>query len=241
MQSNDNRLLQTETETWLKASRAAAVLGVSVNGLRHWANTGRIRHIRTPGGMRLYDVGSLVEPQASTIINNRVHLAYCRVSSSKQRADLERQATYLRDQCQAQGKENTQVIKDIGSGLNFKRRGLRTLLERCFKGEVRSVTVACRDRLCRFGFELLEWLIRDKCKVDLVVLQANDGQRTTSPEHELSQDILAILHVFSSRVCGLRRYDRKGQGNEGRGRGGKTTERGQRSSGCQGGEEHDHA
>eukprot|EP00966_Prymnesium_polylepis_P260674 6021180-Prymnesium_polylepis.3 len=157
---------------WIKGKLASSILGVSGSCLRNWANNGKIQCVRSPGGIRLYDTLSVTALSATDtaaaagVRDSRVDLAYCRVSSAKQRADLARQAEHLRRRCQAAGKA-VEVVQDVGSGLNFKRRGLRSLLARCLDGGVRSVTVASRDRLCRFGFELLEWLVVERCGVGL--------------------------------------------------------------------------
>jgi len=100
-------------------------------------------------------------------------------------------------------------ICDIGSGLNFKRKGLQTLLELCFKGLVSEVVVAHRDRLCRFRFELLEWTF-NKHNARLVVLD----QGNSSPEDELASDLISIVHVFSCRINGKRKYRRRNEKSE---------------------------
>ena len=198
---------------WVKGGVAAQQLGISIKSLRVWADSGKISSIRTPGGTRLYDVERFLAEKGERAQtgdthtdkltksdtgqhDDRVDIAYCRVSSAGQKADLERQVAFLHQQC-----PKAEIIKDVGSGLNFKRKGLEALLERALKGEVRSVTVAHRDRLCRFGFELIRWLL-ERQQVQLVVLN-NEHQ---SPETEFTEDLLAIVHVFSCRFNGLRRY-----------------------------------
>jgi predicted site-specific integrase-resolvase len=97
-----------------------------------------------------------------------------------------------------------EVIKDVGSGLNFQRRGLQTILERLMRGDQFTLVVACRDRLCRFGFELFEFMV-SKNGGQVVVL----SNPVHCPESELTQDLLSIIHVFSCRVHGLRKYGKK--------------------------------
>jgi predicted site-specific integrase-resolvase len=97
-----------------------------------------------------------------------------------------------------------EILSDIGSGINFKRKNLIALLEQTMLGNVREVVVAHRDRLCRFGFELLEWFFA-KHNVKLVVLDQTSG----SPQSELVADLLSIITVFSCRVHGLRKYSDK--------------------------------
>jgi predicted site-specific integrase-resolvase len=94
-----------------------------------------------------------------------------------------------------------EIVKDVGSALNYKRKGLKSLLGRILRGEKLKIVVAHRDRLARFGYELIEWLVSELGS-ELVVL--NDPIR--EPERELTEDLLTIIHVFSCRLYGLRNY-----------------------------------
>ena len=159
--------------------------------LRKWAREGRINYIRTEGNQRRYDVDSYIGLSRPTIT-----LCYCRVSSRKQSADLERQVAFMRERY-----PDAEVVTDLASGLNFKRKGLLSILERIHAGDKLRVVVAYRDRLARFGTELIETLL-ERNGGELVVL----NQRDLSPEEELTTDLLAILTVFGAPVNGLRRY-----------------------------------
>jgi predicted site-specific integrase-resolvase len=184
---------------WLKSNAAQKILDVHGNTLRRWADTGLIKFIRTPGGIRLYDVESVTAADGSTAKapeTRHAKIAYCRVSSAKQKDDLERQVSFMRAKC-----PGYEIVTDVGSGLNFKRKGLRSILERALSGDVQEVCVSHRDRLCRFGFELISWILQRQC-VKLVVL----SNESTSPQQEFTEDLLAIVHVFSCRFNGLRRY-----------------------------------
>ena len=176
---------------YVPSRKACLELGVHANTLRRWADEGKIRYIRTAGGKRLYDCSS-IEQSSST----KKNYCYCRVSSSKQKDDLERQVQFM----QSRFPDYT-ILKDVGSGLDFKRKQLLFLLEECAMGRVGEVVVAYRDRLCRFGFELLEWFF-SKISVKLVVLE----QQELSPQQELVADLLSVITDFSSRVHGLRKY-----------------------------------
>ena len=170
---------------YVPSRKACLELGVHANTLRKWADEGKIRYIRTAGGKRLYDCSS-IEQNSST----KKSYCYCRVSSSKQKDDLERQVSFM----QSKYPDHT-ILKDVGSGLNFKRKQLLFLLEECAMGRVGEVVVAYRDRLCRFGFELLEWFF-SKNSVKLVVLE----QQELSPQQELVADLLSVITEFSCRV-----------------------------------------
>ena len=105
---------------------------------------------------------------------------------------------------------NHKLISDIGSGINFKRKGLRTILELSSKGMVSEVVVAYRDRLCRFAFELVEWFLQLH-GVKLLVLHEN---LDSSGQSELAEDLLAIINVFNCRVNGKRKYTKKTETKE---------------------------
>ena len=123
-------------------------------------------------------------------------LCYCRVSSRKQRGDLERQVSYLRELY-----PSAEIVRDIGSGRNYKRKGFRALVDRCLRGDKFQLVIAHRDRLARFGIELLQYMVEQNGG-ELVVLD----ETVHSPAEELTADLLNILHVFSCRMHGLRRY-----------------------------------
>jgi putative resolvase len=173
---------------------AAKILDVHPNTLRKWADDGTIETIKTASGQRRYNLDKYVNVHAK-----RELVCYCRVSSAKQRDDLQRQVEFMREKY-----PDAQIIKDVGSGLNFKRKGLTTLLERAMRGDKLEVVVAHRDRLARFGHELIRQVIEFNGG-KLVVLE----QSVHSPEAELTRDLLNILHVFSFRMHGLRNYKKQ--------------------------------
>ena len=170
---------------------AASILGVHPNSLRSWEKQGKIRVTRTPGGKRLYDIESFTGAIAPT-----QSVCYCRVSSQTQRDDLERQIADMRARF-----PEYDIITDIASGLNFKRQGLRSLLERVLRREINTVVVAHKDRLARFGCDLLQWLVESHGGTVVVL---NDV--SSSPADELTQDLLAVLTGFSHRIPALRTY-----------------------------------
>ena len=175
--------------------KAVETLGLSANTLRKYADEGRIKSIKNEAGQRLFDVESYIRGDSA----RTALICYCRVSSTKQRDDLSRQIAYMQSFY-----PEAEVIKDIGSGLNFKRKGLQTILDRLLRGDKLKIIVTCRDRLCRFGFELIEYMVKQNSG-EIVVLD----QTVHCPESELTQDLLSILHIFSCRMHGLRKYSKK--------------------------------
>ena len=196
-------------DDYLKPSDAAKHFGVAVGTLRKWERSGLIKCIRTKavGGQRRYNIRSFKNAddyllsgerasESTTVVPGKERYCYCRVSSSKQKDDLERQAEYLQSVY-----PSYKVIKDVGSGLNYKRKGLLSILERAHSGLVSEVVVAHKDRLCRFGFELLQWFFV-LYGVKLIVLQEDNISR----DEELARDILDVVHVFACRANGKRKY-----------------------------------
>lgn len=174
---------------YIPLRKAVEFLGLHPNTLRRYADEGQIKSIKNAAGQRLYDVESYQRSSnAATIV------CYCRVSSAKQRDDLIRQIAFMRELY-----PTAEIVQDIGSGLNFKRKGLQALLVRFMRGDKLTVIVACRDRLCRFGFELFDFMAKQNGGEILVLDRA-----VHSPETELTADLLAILHVFSAILPGLR-------------------------------------
>lgn len=178
----------------VSVKEASSIFGVSTNTVRRWCDNGSIESKRTPGNQRCIFIpsdGSFKSPDET-----KSNFIYVRVSSKKQQDDMERQLDFLKSKY-----PDHLVVKDIGSGLNYKRKGLLKLLERSNKGEVGEVVVFSKDRLCRFGFELLEWsFLQNGTK--LVVQNKIDK----TPEEEFTEDILAILQVFACRWNGKRKY-----------------------------------
>lgn len=172
---------------------AKEFLGISDTTLRRWAKQGRINFFLTPAGHRRYDLSPFLH---STEKKNGAKICYCRVSTKKQSHDLDNQVAFCKKQF-----PNHEVVADIGSSLNWKRKGLTSLLDRAFNGELSEIVVTYRDRLTRFGFPLIEKVF-EKCGVKLMVL----NETVHSGPEELAEDILQIITVFSARYYGSRKY-----------------------------------
>ena len=128
-------------------------------------------------------------------------ICYCRVSSAKQKADLERQINYMKK------KYPTYEIKsDIESGLNFKRKELLRIIDLAIKGEVDEIVITYKDRLARFGYELIEWLVTKYSNGKIIIINKTEE---TTPTEELTHDIVSIMNVYSAKINGLRKYKNK--------------------------------
>ncbi len=178
---------------------AASKLGVSTKTLERWLEAGKIEGIFTQGGQRRYNLDSVIPIRPGNPADERITVLYARVTSRSQKTDLEQQVNFLKSRY-----PDAEIITDIGSGLNFKRKGLQTLLDRVLSNTIKLIVVAHKDRLCRFGFDIISWLCtRQQTKI--LVLD----QKNLSPEREMVEDILAIVHVFSCRLYGLRKYKKQ--------------------------------
>ena len=174
---------------------------VSGATLRRWADSGILRYVRYGGkGMRLYHIDDLQKhlgtSEEVSDARKTKKIIYARVSSAHQKADLQRQIQDLWAEF-----PDHEVISDVGSGLNFKRRGLATLLEQVNEGLVQEIVVMHKDRLCRYGYELLEFIFK-KAGTKCVVHDKNST--TPNAERELADDLLAITTVFVARHNGQR-------------------------------------
>jgi putative resolvase len=180
----------------VKIGEAAAILGSTPAALRKWEATGELLPARkTKGGTRYYSMADLTvigDVDAPTV-------CYARVSSHDQKADLDRQHEMLETYCAAKG-WRTEVIRDLGSGMNYRKQGLQHLLTLILRRQMRRLVLTHKDRLLRFGAELVFALCEIQ-GIEIVIIHKGD-QPTF--EEELAQDVLEIITVFSARLYGSR-------------------------------------
>jgi putative resolvase len=186
---------------YVSSSKARDLLSVTSETLRNWASKDKISSIRTPAGHRQYSLKdiNLILGRTSSLTEKQ-KICYARVSSRNQLNDLERQLDFFRREY-----PNHTILSDVGSGINWKRKNLKTILEQSMLGNVEELVVAHRDRLCRFAFELIQFILETN-KIKLVILNSETGE---SNNNELADDILSIIHVYSCRAMGKRRYSSK--------------------------------
>lgn len=192
------------TEKVLKPKDMARLLNVTVKTLQRWDNEGKLIAYRTPTGRRYYTQTQYNQLMGVIDLDGtqeKKTIIYTRVSSRSQKDDLANQERYLREFCNARGMIVDECVRDIGSGLNYKRQKWNDVLERVMNREISTIVIAEKDRFIRFGFEWFEHLCnRFGCEI----LVVNNPEM--SPNEELVQDIVSILHVFSCRIYGLRKY-----------------------------------
>lgn len=183
---------------------AAKALGVSASTLRRWEASGRLVPVRTEGGQRRYDLAALCPRFVHGAPAPRQTIAYARVSSHDQRADLERQKQVLELYCASQG-WSFDTIADLGSGMNYHKKGLARLLEAILAGTAGRLVLTHKDRLLRFGAELV-FAVCEAKQVEVVII--NQGE-DSSFEDDLASDVLEIITVFSARLYGSRSHRNK--------------------------------
>ena len=201
-------------ENFVSGMKASEILGVHQRTLYQWDKKKIIETIRTPGGKRLYNVKKYLEHKDKNksnvsvvnnpIINERMsndkNYLYARVSSLGQKEDLERQKNLL-----IMKYPNYKLITDIGSGMNLNRKGLRTIIDKAIKGEVDEVVIVHKDRLCRFGYDLIEDIITKYSNGKITILESKDKKE---PKEELVDDVLQIMNIFVAKINGMRKYEK---------------------------------
>jgi predicted site-specific integrase-resolvase len=184
--------------------KAAKELGVHPDTLRRWEKMGRIEVERTPTGFRRYDLAKLRGLVPHQAPSARTTLLYARVASHDQKDDLARQLALLESFAAANG-WTYEILQDLGSGLNDHKKGLRQLIRRICSGEVGRLVLTHKDRLLRFGSELV-FSLCEHFGTEVIILNASED---AAFEEELVQDVLEIITVFSARLYGSRSHKNK--------------------------------
>ncbi len=186
-----------------KPKEFAELLNVSVLTLQRWDNAGKLKAFRTPTNRRYYTYEQYQKYMGITTSNKKT-VIYTRVSTSNQKDDLKKQVEFLKQYVNAKGIIVDTVIEDYGSGLNYNRKQWNKLIDECMTNEISTIIITHKDRFIRFGFDWFEKFL-NKFGVNFIIV----NNESLSPQEELVQDIISILHVFSCRVYGLRKYKKK--------------------------------
>ena len=200
---------------FISGKKASEILGVHQRTLYLWDNKKTIETIRTPGGKRLYNVKKYLEesnrnksnvtkmniPEINDKLQSfKVNYIYARVSSLGQKEYLERQKTLLQKEY-----PDYKLITDIGSGMNLNRPGLRKIIDRSIEGKVNEIVIVHKDRLCRFGYNLIEDLIKKYSDGKIVIMSSIKDKE---PKEELVDDVLQIMNIFVAKINGIRKYEK---------------------------------
>lgn len=155
------------------------------------------------GNKNLYNLDKYLKDNNISLSNETVkkRICYCRVSSNHQKEDLQRQIELVKNLY-----PNHEIISEIGSGLNFKRKGFLKIIDMAYKGQIEELVVVYKDRLCRFGYELVEHAIETFSKGKIIIMNRIEEK---TPAEEISEDILAIMNIYVAKMNGLRKYKKQ--------------------------------
>jgi predicted site-specific integrase-resolvase len=188
----------------LKPREMAKLLNISVKTLQRWDNSGKLNAYRNPSNRRYYYYEQYLDYIGELPNNKGKIVIYTRVSTRNQKEDLENQKEFLKDFANGRGLIVDEVISDVGSGLNYNRKRWNKLLDEVTEGKISKIIIAHKDRFIRFGFE---WFERFLNKQGVEILVVNNEKM--SPQEEIVKDIVSILHVFSCKIYGLRKYKKE--------------------------------
>ena len=188
----------------IKPKDMAEKLGVSVKTLQRWDREGLLIAKRNPKNRRYYTEEQYLNYIGENIDNLRYNVAYCRVSNRNQKDDLINQEKFIKKYASSNGIIIDEYMTDIGSSLNYKRKNWNKLLEKVANNEVDKIFITYKDRFIRFGYD---WFKSYCNSFDTKVIVLNDKE--TSSKQELVDDLISIIHVFSCRIQGLKKYKSK--------------------------------
>ena len=194
--------MNTSNITNYKPKDFAELLGVSVKTLQRWDRDGILKANRSPTDRRYYTYDQYLQFKGIQTENDiRDIVIYARVSTRNQKDDLQNQVEFLKQFCNAKGIIVNQCIEDFGSGLNYNRKKWNKLLDEVMENKIKTIVISNKDRFIRFGYDWFEKFC-EKFNTKIIIV----NNETLSPNEELVQDIISILHVFSCRLYGLRKY-----------------------------------
>lgn len=211
--------MEFDKTNFLGGKEASEILGVHQRTLYVWETQKKIETIRSPGGKRYYNVEKYLKEQGLICkkvnkkeikctnledikdIETKVKICYARVSSRGQKNDLERQKELLKSKY-----PDYILIEDIGSGINLTKRGLLKILDLGIKGKVEELVIVHKDRLARFGYDLIEHIIETYSNGKIIIM---NKKKEIEPEEEMVQDVLQIMNVFVAKMNGRRKYKNK--------------------------------
>lgn len=208
-----NEKEETDERIFISIRDACKYTGMCSQTLRKFADLDKIKTYKTLSGQRKFDKRSLQE-MCNTVSfmskkkdDSKQNFIYARVSSKKQMDDLSRQIDFIKSNRPEYA--SFTIISDVGSGINFKRQGLLSILDTCLQRDIGRVVIAHRDRLSRFAYDFINTIIK-KSGGEIIVI---DDEQNKSSEQELAEDLLSIIHIYSCRQMGRRKYKNKTKNN----------------------------
>lgn len=183
----------------------AEMIGKSVKTLQKWDRDGILKAYRSPSNRRYYTHRQYLDYIGESRTEIKSNVIYARVSTRNQIDDLKNQIKYLEKYCLDNGIPISNIYSDFGSGMNYSRKKWNTLIDDCFEGKIDKIIISYKDRFVRFGFDWISDLLYRLTGTQIIIVE----NISTTPENELIQDLISIIHVFSCRVYGLRKYKKK--------------------------------
>ena len=193
-----------------KPNEFGKMIGRSVNTLQRWDREGILKARRTPTNRRYYteedyyNIMGIQQENAENQVNDVI--IYARVSHQNQKDDLKNQVEFLKTYANAKGYIVSSIITDIGSGLDYNRKGFNSIL---YSEKKQKILISYKDRFVRFGYSWFDNFLKSKGSEIIVV-----NNQTLSPQQELVEDLISIIHIFSCRIYGLRKYKKKIKNDE---------------------------
>jgi predicted site-specific integrase-resolvase len=190
----------------LKPKEVSELLNVTVWTLQNWDREGKLKAFRNPKTNRRYYTDRQIDEflGAKKQVKDAKTFIYCRVSNQNQKDDLKNQIEFLKVFCNSKAVIIDEVLTDIGSGLNYNRKNFSLILDMAVRGKIKELYISHKDRFVRFGYDWFEkFLKRNACEVIAV------NNEAMPPQEEMIQGLISIIHVFSRRIYGLRKYKNK--------------------------------
>ena len=189
------------TNNYVSRRELIKTLNIHYHTVYNLVKNNKIETIKV-GSISKYNLDKYITDN-KIIINNTIKkkICYCRVSSKKQNSDLERQINLMQSNY-----PNYEIISDIGSGLNFKRKGLEKIIDMAIKGEIEEVVITYKDRLARFGYDLIEMILNKYSKATITIINQDKYQ---TKDEELVKDIISIMNVYVAKINGMRKTHKK--------------------------------
>ena len=193
-----------------KPNEFGKMIGRTVNTLQRWDREGILKARRTPTNRRYYteedyyNIMGIQQENAENQVNDVI--IYARVSNQNQKDDLKNQVEFLKTYANAKGYIVSNIIIDIGSGLNYNRKGFNSIL---YSEKKQKILISYKDRFVRFGYSWFDNFLKSKGSEIVVV-----NNQTLSPQQELVEDLISIIHIFSCRIDGLKKYKKNIKNDE---------------------------
>ena len=187
-------------DTFVRRKEVLKILKIHYQTLYRMENRGEIEVKRTSGNHRLYNLEKYLR-ENNLNPTKKISICYCRVSSKKQEKDLKNQIAEMKRLY-----PENKIISDIGSGLNMERKGLKEIIQLAIEGKIKKLIIAYKDRLARFGYEMIEWIIKQYSNGEIVIV--NKKEEITA-EEEITKDIIQIMNVYVAKLNGKRKYLKK--------------------------------